>query len=106
MSSSPFKKTAPSIVTVHEAKTHLSRLLSEVEAGGEVIVARGSKPVARIVPLEPVRAKKRQLGWLRHDSQGSDPLAYGFWDPLPDDELDLWNGESLPSDPLYHSPKA
>jgi prevent-host-death family protein len=106
MNAHPLKKAAPSTVTVHEAKTHLSRLLAEVEAGGEVIVARGSKPVARIVPLEPVRPKKRQLGWLRDDSKGSDPLAYGFWDPLPDDELDLWNGESLPSDPLYQPPKA
>jgi prevent-host-death family protein len=81
-------------VTIHEAKTHLSRLLASVEAGGEVIVARGQKPIARIVPIEPPKPKKRQLGWLRHDSKGSDPLAYGFWDPIPDVDLALWNGEA------------
>ena len=39
-------------ITVHEAKTHLSRYLVEVENGGEVLIARGKKPVARLVPLE------------------------------------------------------
>ena len=92
-------------VTIHEAKTHLSRLVAEVEAGREVVLARGKTPVAKIVPLNPVPRKSRQLGWLRHDSKGSDPLAYGFWDPLPGDELELWNGESLPTDPLYQPPK-
>jgi prevent-host-death family protein len=41
-------------VGVHEAKTHLSRLLREVEAGKEVVVTRGGVPVARIVPAETV----------------------------------------------------
>jgi prevent-host-death family protein len=38
--------------TVHQAKTHFSRLLKEAEAGKEVIVTRGKKPVAKIVPIE------------------------------------------------------
>jgi len=80
-------------VTIHEAKTNLSRLVAEAEAGREIILARGKKPVAKIVPLDPVRPKKRELGWLRGDSRGSDPLAYGFWDPVPDVELALWNGD-------------
>ena len=92
-------------VTIHEAKTHLSRLVARAEAGDEVVLARGKTPVAKIVPLHPVVPKKRELGWLRNDSKGSDPLAYGFWDPLPDDELELWNGESLPTDPLYQPPE-
>lgn len=37
-------------ITVHEAKTHLSRILREVEAGRTIIVARGSTPIARLVP--------------------------------------------------------
>jgi prevent-host-death family protein len=97
----PFDKP----VTIHDAKTNLSRLVAEAEAGREIILARGSKPVAKIVPLKPKLSEKRQLGWLRNDSKGSDPLAYGFWDPLPDDELELWNGESLPADPLFQPPK-
>ncbi len=38
------------VVTVHEAKTHLSRLLAEVEKGEEVVIARRNQPVARLVP--------------------------------------------------------
>ena len=80
-------------VTVHEAKTHLSRLLAQVEAGEEVVIARGKQEIARIVPLNSAPAKTRTLGWLRNDSSGSDPLAYGFWDPIPDVDLALWSGE-------------
>ena len=39
-------------VNVHEAKTHLSRLLAQVEAGEEVIIARNGKPVARLVAVQ------------------------------------------------------
>ena len=39
-------------ITVHEAKTHLSRYLVDVENGGEILIARGKKPVARLVPIE------------------------------------------------------
>lgn len=40
-------------ITTHEAKTHLSRYLAAVEAGEEIIIARGRKPVARLVPYAP-----------------------------------------------------
>lgn len=42
----------PATVGVHEAKTHLSRLLRRVSAGEEIVIARGGKPVARLVPVE------------------------------------------------------
>lgn len=87
-------------VTIHEAKTHMLRLLARVEAGEEIIIARGKVDIAKIVPLKPAPTRTRELGRLRNDSRGTDPLAYGFWDPLPDDELELWNGASLPGDPL------
>jgi prevent-host-death family protein len=45
-------------VNVHEAKTHLSRLLERVEAGEEVVIARAGHPIARLVPIGPKRAKK------------------------------------------------
>ena len=51
-------------VNVHEAKTHLSRLLEEVEGGGEVIIARAGKPVARLVPHRGER-KPREPGLLK-----------------------------------------
>jgi len=44
-------------VGVHEAKTHLSKLLREVEAGTEVVILRGGKPVARLVPLHTRAAR-------------------------------------------------
>ena len=93
----PFDKP----VTIHEAKTHLSKLVAEAEAGREIVIARGSVPVAKLVPLGPVKPKVRVPGRLAHLlPPGKDPLADGFWDPLPDEELALWNGESLPTDPL------
>jgi prevent-host-death family protein len=82
-------------VTVHEAKTHLSRLIKEALAGGEVTITKGrsGEELVKLVPAKPTAGKKRQLGWLRSETRGSDPLAYGFWDPIPDVELALWNGE-------------
>ncbi len=59
-------------VNIHEAKTHLSRLLEEVAAGGEVIISKAGKPIARLVPLatkEPIcrfGALKGQL-WMADD---------------------------------------
>ena len=51
-------------VNIHDAKTHLSRLVERVEAGEEIVIARGGKPVARLVPLG-LRTRPRQLGTLR-----------------------------------------
>ena len=51
-------KPGSSAVTVHEAKTHLSRLLVRVEAGEEIVIARGGKPIARLVALEKPAAPR------------------------------------------------
>jgi len=51
-------------VNIHDAKTHLSRLVERVEAGEEIVIARAGKPVARLVPLG-LRTRPRQLGTLR-----------------------------------------
>lgn len=81
-------------VSVHEAKTHLSRLINDVLAGKDVIISRGKEEVVRIVPLKPVATGKRQLGRLSYlVPAGKDPLEDGFWDPLPDEDLALWNCE-------------
>lgn len=50
-------------VTIHEAKTHLSRLIAAVERGEEVVIARRDKPVVRLVIEHPVKPK-RKLGFL------------------------------------------
>ena len=75
------------VMTVAEAKTHLSRLIAEAEAGGEVVIARGSKPAVRLVPVE--KKGQRRFGALK----GVVKFDESFWDPLPEDELRLWNGE-------------
>jgi prevent-host-death family protein len=51
-------------INIHEAKTHLSRLVARVEAGEEIVLARGGRPVARLVPMT-VRTHPRRLGRLR-----------------------------------------
>ena len=76
-------------VTIHEAKTHLSRLIARVLAGDEIIIARGREEVARLVPVKPISKAKRVPGRLNHLTKGEDPLAHGFWDPLPEDHLGL-----------------
>ena len=73
-------------VNVHEAKTHLSRLLARVEAGEDVVIARGGKPVARLVQFQ--EPGKRQFGSMK----GKIELDDSFFDPLPEEELALWEG--------------
>ena len=72
------------IVNVHEAKTHLSRLLDEAHAGNEIILAKAGKPYARLVPLEK---SKRKLGFIEGH------LDEEFFDPLPETELNAWEGK-------------
>ena len=65
-------------VNVHEAKTHLSRLLERVEAGEEIVIARAGKPVARLVPLEPGEPR-RLIGRSRDKIW----MSVDFDEPLP-----------------------
>ncbi len=74
-------------VNVHEAKTQLSRLLAQVEAGEEVIIARNGKPVARLVSCRP--KGKPQFG--SNPELLAIPDSF-FFDPLPEEELRLWEG--------------
>jgi prevent-host-death family protein len=73
------------MVNVHEAKTHLSRLLRRVGGGEEIVIARGGKPVARLVPLA---AEPRRPGRLR----GRVTVGPGFDDPLPESILAAFRG--------------
>jgi prevent-host-death family protein len=74
-------------VTVHYAKTHLSRLLREVATGAEYVISRGDTPIARLVPYG-AEAPQRVFGVLR--GQLSVPDA--FLEPLPPEELEAWGG--------------
>jgi len=84
----PNPGAAMTTVTIHAAKTHLSKLIARVEAGEEVIIARRDKPVARLVPVEPVQPK-RQFGSMK----GKVWVGPEFFEPLPGEELRLWEGE-------------
>ncbi len=71
---------------VHEAKTHLSRLLEKVAEGEEVVIARAGVPVARLVPVRATT--KRELGFER----GRVFIADDFDAPLPDEVLKRFEG--------------
>ncbi len=73
------------VVTIHNAKTNLSQLLARVEAGEEIVLARGKQPVARIVPFES-RPVKREFGALR----GIVSVGPEFFEPLPPEDLADW----------------
>lgn len=83
------------VVNVHEAKTHFSKLLERAHAGEEIVLGKAGKPYARLVPLAAVAKPRRQpgrlKGWKIPDS--------AFFDPLPEEELRLWE-EGSPGDPL------
>ncbi|HIJ61446.1 MAG TPA: type II toxin-antitoxin system Phd/YefM family antitoxin [Rhodospirillaceae bacterium] len=72
--------------TIHTAKTTLSKLIARAEAGEEIVLARGSQPVAKIIPIIAPPAK-RHFGAYR----GKVTVSEEFFAPLPDDELDPWD---------------
>lgn len=72
------------LVNVHQAKTHLSRLLTEAEEGTDVVIARNGAPVARLVRVQS--SGKRTFGTWK----GRITLDDTFFEPLPEEELSLW----------------
>jgi len=77
------------IVTIHRAKTDLSKLLKRVEAGEVIIIARGDKQIAKLSPAEPPEKRRRVPGaW-----KGKFTLPDSFFDPLPEEELAAWEGD-------------
>jgi prevent-host-death family protein len=78
-------------VNIHEAKTHLSRLLQRVAGGEEITIARAGVPVARLVPIEKKKGV-RPMGIGR----GEIWIADDFDAPLPDELLAAFYGGELP----------
>jgi len=72
-------------ITVHAAKTHLSKLIARACAGEDVVIARGRTPVVRLVPVNPV-ARRRRFGAMR----GRARTTKAFFAPLPADEIEAW----------------
>jgi prevent-host-death family protein len=79
-------------VNIHQAKTHLSRLLQRVAGGEEITIARAGKPIARLVAVES-QAKVRPLGMDRGKVWVSDD----FDAPLPEDVLSEFYGGRMPT---------
>lgn len=75
-------------VTIHTAKTTLSRLIEKAHEGEEVVIARGSEPVARLAPIL-AHPPRRRAGTLR----GLVKVPRAFFAPLPRPELDAWEGK-------------
>ncbi len=73
-------------VTVHAAKTNLSKLIEAALRGEEVVIARGDKPVVRLVPVEK---KPFRFGLLAEELKGSMP---DFFEPMDEEDLALWEG--------------
>ena len=74
-------------VKVHEAKTHLSRLLQRVEAGEEITIARGDTPIARLVPVTTQRKRlqgiDRDRVWISEDFDAPDPALEALFEGEP-----------------------
>lgn len=74
-------------IPIHQAKTHLSRLIERACAGEEVVIAKGDVPVVRLVPIAPPAAR-RVFGSMR----GQISVDDDFFEPLTEQELREWEG--------------
>ncbi len=84
------------VINVHEAKTHLSRLLARAAGGEEIVIAKAGKPVARLVPIDGMLREPRRLGALK----GQIWLAED-WDSHEVNEAiarDFYESEIFPAD--------
>jgi prevent-host-death family protein len=72
-------------VSIHAAKTHLSRLVARAEAGEEIVIARGRKPVVKLVPVEAPKPKRVPGRW-----KGIISIGPEFFEPMSEEELALW----------------
>lgn len=76
-------------VNIHEAKTHLSKLVDQANAGQEIVIARAGKPVARLIPAGR-RQTRRSLGALA----GRFSVPADFDAPLPEEVIQAFEGRS------------
>lgn len=77
-------------INVHDAKTHFSRLLERAHAGEEIVLSKAGKPYARLVPLATT-APQRRPGRVKGRVDAA------FFDPLPEEDLRLWEGSGSSS---------
>jgi prevent-host-death family protein len=70
------------MVNIHEAKTHLSKLLDRMLTGEEIVIAKAGKPVARLIPVEERVPRAPGI------AKGK--VTEAFFEPLPEEELEVW----------------
>jgi len=73
------------IVNMHQAKTSLSRLVARALDGEEIVIARGRKPVVKLVPIEAPKPKRVPGRW-----KGKISIGPEFYEPMSEEELALW----------------
>lgn len=76
-------------VTIHAAKTNLSKLIELARSGEKVVILRNKEPVAELVPVAKPHAR-RGYGSMK----GLVTIHNDFFEPLPDEELDAWEGKN------------
>ena len=74
-------------ITIHAAKSHLSRLIVRACAGEEIVIARGKVPVVRLVPITATTPQRR-FGAMK----GRATVTDAFFDPLSAEDLEAWGG--------------
>ena len=77
-------KTKP--VSIHAAKTHLSRLIERACEGEDIVIARRNVPVVRLTPIREQKSERRFGAMKGRAKTGAD-----FFEPLPDDEIERWS---------------
>jgi prevent-host-death family protein len=70
------------VVNIHDAKTHLSKLLDRMLAGEDIVIAKAGKPLARLIPVDARLPRTPGLAKGR--------VTEAFFDPLPEAELKAW----------------
>ena len=77
------------VFTIHKAKTELSKLIQKAVAGEEIVIARGNTPLVKLTPIGDGKPKSRGWGaW-----KGKIEIPDSFFDPLPEEELEAWEGK-------------
>jgi antitoxin (DNA-binding transcriptional repressor) of toxin-antitoxin stability system len=76
-------------LNIHEAKTHLSRYLAKLKEGEAIIICRRNEPIAEIRPIVKARTNPRAIGV----DKGKFAIPKEFFDPLPSDLLDAFEGK-------------
>lgn len=72
-------------ITIHKAKTQLSKLIEKALKGEEIVIARGKQPVVKVLAIEKINGNRKPGAW-----KGKIKIGPEFFEPLPPEELEGW----------------